>query len=354
MIKFGLNVLFIFMLPYLCMSQDSSDQASTSISNNPNISVIGDFESYYSNTGSRKFDLFFNEAEFTFNSFVDPYAKADIFLSFAKNTESGKYEVDLEEAYITTLDLPYGLQLRAGKFRMAFGKINSIHPHALPFIDLPAIYENYLGESLNDAGLSASWIIPNPLDFYQELTFELTSGNIETPTFYHNSSSKYLMLVHLKNFWDLSDNSTFELGLSGINGPNKNNYSTSIGGLDLTYKWKPLRYNTYHSFQWQTEILFCKKKLSKDISTKSVGFYSFITYQLSRRWFLTGRVDYSNTPDYSSTIDRAISGTVGWYATEFQKIEFQLSGRDSNYQPNSFELWMRWIFVIGSHAAHQY
>jgi hypothetical protein len=63
-------------------------------------------------------------------------------------------------------------------------------------------------------------------------------------------------LGHLKNFWDLSENSTLELGLSGVTGPNDSSLTTNIGAADLTFKWKPVQLNTYHSLTWQSEFFF--------------------------------------------------------------------------------------------------
>ena len=145
-------------------------------STNPNMSVIGDFRAAYTSPARRHFDAEFHEAEVAIQSVVDPYARADFFLSVGRN-ETGKFALDLEEAFLTTMDLPAGLQLKAGKFRSAFGKVNIVHPHALPFIDGPNVSVHYLGEEgLNDEGISVSWLVPNPYEFYQELTFELTRG----------------------------------------------------------------------------------------------------------------------------------------------------------------------------------
>jgi hypothetical protein len=332
---------------------DQSAQPRSAISTNPNMSVIGDFQSSYQNQFKRKFDFNFNEAELSLQSVVDPYARADFFISFAKNP-GGNYDATIEEAYITTTDLPYDLQLKAGKFRMSLGRINTVHPHALPFIDVPNVLENYFGEALNSEGLSLSWLVPNPLDFYQELTFEIANSPADNPSFARTTANKYLYLAHLKNFWDVNDNSTIEAGLSGIVGPNDSSSTTSIGAFDLTYKWKPLQFNTYQSFVWQTEAFFSRAGYDGSKHMNSWGMYSFITYQIEKRWFLTGRFDYSNLPFSSSSIERAASLSLGWYATEFQKIEIEGKTTSSNFHSTINQAMLRWIFVIGSHGAHQY
>jgi hypothetical protein len=203
-------------------------------SSNPDISVIGDLRAWYLSEGERNLDGGFHEAEFTFKSFIDPYARADFFV--AAHNENGKVGFELEEAYLTTMSLPHRLQLKAGKFRSIFGKINLIHPHALPFPDVPALYVNYFGEEgLNDEGASLSWLLPNP-SFFQELTLEVTRGPGESELFATSEENKFLYVGHLKNFWDLTDNTTLEMGLSGTTGPNAAGLTTRLGGLDLTYQ----------------------------------------------------------------------------------------------------------------------
>jgi hypothetical protein len=206
---------------------------------------------------------------------------------------------------------------------------------------------------LNDEGLSLSWLVPNNA-FYQELTFQVTAGFSETPTFELSKGNRFIYLGHLKNFWDLTDNATLEFGLSGITGPNDSSLSTNIAAADLTYKWKPVQLNTYHSFTWQSEFFFSNAKFPEDTTVNSFGLYSFLEYQLAKRWFVTGRYDYSQQPHSSKISEQAVSATFEWYATEFQKIGIEGKLTDPNIGKSYWQAWLRWIFIIGSHGAHQY
>jgi hypothetical protein len=344
----------------LQMQNNSSNQTSTpaqtrsGVTANPDIGVIGDFQGSYISKGKKNFNAYLNETEVSLQATVDPYARADFFLSFSRDPVTGKYSAEVEEGYLTTLSLPARLQLKVGKFREAVGRINPTHPHALPFIDLPNAYVNYFGEEgLNDEGASLSWLLPNK-KFYQELVFQATSGTSESPTFYRGDNNRFLYLSHLKNFFTLNDNATLELGLTGITGPNDSSRTTNIGAADITYKWKPVQMNTYRSLTWQSEFYFSHANYTATQSRRSFGMYSFIQYQMAKRWFLTGRYDYAQRPSNNSIVEQAYSLTAGWYATEFSKIEFEAKTTDDNIDARYYQGWLRWIFVIGAHGAHQY
>lgn len=319
----------------------------------PDISVIGDFQASYRDKAKRNFNAGINEAEFSFQSVVDPYARADFFLTVGKESDTGKFSLDLEEGYITTLSLPAHLQLKAGKFKSAMGRINPVHPHALPFISFPDAYQNYFGEGINDEGVSLSWLVPNTL-FYQELVVQLTDGPINSPSFSRSVGNTYLWLAHLKNFFDLSSNVTLEFGLSGITGMNHLNFRTNIAAADLTYKWKPVQFNTYKSFTWQTEAWFSNANISKENVVNTFGMYSFINFQFSKRLFFTGMYSFSNMPISDIIRENSYSATIGWYATEFQKIEIEGKISQVNMEKDRNQILLRWIFVIGTHGAHQY
>jgi hypothetical protein len=332
----------------------ASVQPRTAPSANPNISVIGDFLAHYTSSERRHLNFNLEETEFSFQSTVDPYAKADFFYSVSRDAETGKFSGEIEEGYLTTLSLPAHLQLKAGKFKQALGRVNTVHAHALPFIDMPGAYVNYFGEEgLNDEGLSLSWLVPNS-KFFQELTVELTDGPRESPSFIYSPRTNFLMLAHLKNFWDLNQNTTLELGVTEISGKNESSFTTNITAADLTYKWKPLRMNTYKSLTWQSEFFYSQARGDENTVVNSIGLYTLLNYQLSRRWFITGRYDYSNLPFDQNYMQQSYSLTLGWYATEFQKIE--LAGKTTSVPEHerAYEAFARWIFVIGSHGAHQY
>src|SRR5947209_18812099 len=93
--------------------------------------------------GSNKFNpypaLEMHESEAAFQAIVDPYARADFFFSF------GEQGVTLEEGYLTFPAIPGGLLVRAGKMRAAFGQVNTLHNHVLPWTDRPVETNNLVG-----------------------------------------------------------------------------------------------------------------------------------------------------------------------------------------------------------------
>ncbi|RMF67648.1 MAG: hypothetical protein D6743_04585 [Calditrichaeota bacterium] len=337
---------------------------------NPNISVIGTILGAASSLDAldRNVDLAFQEGEFSFQAAVDPYAKADVFISFGKEVEAplvpepdtsepmgpSGLEPEIEEAYVTLLSLPFSTQLKAGKFRSRFGKINETHPHAYNFINTPLMYTNFLGaDGLNDEGISINWLLPNAA-FFQELTFQVTSGPLESSGFARAEDNHLLYLGHLRNLFDLNENTTLELGFTGLVGPNNSEgQTTKIFASDLTVKWKPLRFNRYKSIEWMSEFLVSKHDgVERDVT--SIGLYSFLRYQVAKRWFLGAKYDYSEFPEFSDLHHQAFSGIVQFFTTEFQKFELEYRYNQGDFFSDFSDIKMRAVFVIGSHGAHQY
>ncbi len=339
--------------------QTTPIQPRVAVSANPDISVIGDFRGHYQSFGKRNIFGGLNEAEFSFQSVVDPYLRADFFYGVGQDFTTGKFESEIEEGYLSTLSLPAHLQLKAGRFKHQIGRINPIHSHALSFIELPDPYIQFFGnEGLRGDGISINWLLPNR-SFFQELSFEI-SDVTDNPSFIRSERNHFLYLAHLKNFWDLTDNATLQFGLTGMSGENKFRNFTQIAALDLTYKWKPVQFNTYKSLTFQNEFYYSHANLDT-AKINSIGFYSLLNVQVARRHFISARYDFSNSP--SSTQFRQQSGvlTLGFLATEFQKIEFELKYTNMNQALPEYGLSknilkgnLRWIFVIGTHGAHQY
>ncbi|RMG38221.1 MAG: hypothetical protein D6732_05490, partial [Methanobacteriota archaeon] len=125
------------------------------------------------------------------------------------------------------------------------------------------------------------------------------------------------------------------------------------GGIDLIYKWKPLRRNRYKSFEWTTEALISQRETGSSTIT-SKAFYSFLRYQFAKRWFIGGRYDYSQFPETDAVNEKALSLIINFFATEFQKVEFQLQRGEPATGTPFLRGLLRVVFVIGAHGAHQY
>jgi len=321
---------------------------------NPDMSAIGDFRSLYNSDGKRNVELYFNQLEVQMASVVDPYARANFLFSFSKDTAGGNFSSDIEEATLTSIDLPYSLEVTLGKFKPHFTKVNTLHPHAFSFVDFPSMLTRYFtDEGLFMEGVSASWLVPNPWDYYQELDVEVGRSELNT-TLDQGNADKMTYVGHLKNFFELTDNATVEIGLSGLSGVNAQQFTTTMGGIDVTYKWKPVQFNTFQSFTWQTEAIVCKTSTLEAANVQTYGAYSFVEYQIEKRTFLGAQFDYSALPGVKSNEDRVSSLLIRFQPTEFQILALEFQRDNRSYAADANQVILRAIFVIGSHGAHAY
>ena len=83
-----------------------------------------------------------------------------------------------KRAIITFTALPGGLLTKVGKMRAAFGKVNTLHNHVLPWADRPLVTDNLVGgeDGIDDAGFSVARLIPNPW-FFLEATGQVFRGD---------------------------------------------------------------------------------------------------------------------------------------------------------------------------------
>ena len=141
---------------------------------NPDISMIGDF---IATAGKNNLvsspAIEMHESELGVQAIIDPYARGDFFLSF------GEEGVNLEEGYVTFTALRGGIVAKAGKMRSAFGKVNTLHNHVLPWIDRPIVSGNLVGgeDGIDDAGVSVTRILPAPKGLFLEGTGQLFRGD---------------------------------------------------------------------------------------------------------------------------------------------------------------------------------
>src|SRR5207245_11511633 len=118
---------------------------------NPDMAVIGDFLGAAGrNQVNRNPALELHESEAAFQAVVDPYARADFFISF------GEQGVNVEEGFLTFTELPAGFLTKVGKMRAAFGRVNGLHNPVLPWTDRPLVIQNLVGgeNGSNDAGIT--------------------------------------------------------------------------------------------------------------------------------------------------------------------------------------------------------
>jgi hypothetical protein len=322
---------------------------------NPDISVIGDFIGKAGgNSVQPTPSLEMHESEVGFQAIIDPYARGDFFISFG---ESG---VNLEEGYITFTALPAGIVAKVGKMRSAFGKVNMMHNHVLPWVDRPLVTNNLVGgeDGIDDAGVSVSRIIPAPKGLFLEATgqvFRGDSGANDSPVFHASRDSDVSAVAHLRSYADISESTNIDIGLSYARGHNElgTDFLTQLYGIDATLRWKPLRRSIYHSFVGRGEFIWSQRQ-QIPTEQRAFGFYTSADYQLGRRWFLGGRYDLSDRSRFANLTDKGGSVVLTYWPSEFSQIRGQY--RHFSYADNlsANELFMQIIFSLGAHGAHPF
>jgi hypothetical protein len=327
-----------------------SNAAASSKIFNPDMAVIGNF---IGASGTNEIEnrpaLSLNEAEFSFQAIVDPYARADFFVTMSPD------EVGVEEGFLTLTALPGGLLAKVGKMKAQFGKTNTQHPHQLPWVDQPLVLHDILGsdEGLNDSGVSVSKLLLNPW-FFLEATGEVYQG--ENATFSSYTRSDLAYVGRLRGYRDISESTNLDVGTSFATGRNTlgPDSRSRLFGVDATLRYRPLRRAIYHRLLARTEFMWSRAEsgIESDPARNAFGMYAGGEYQLSRRWFAGARYDYSERASDASLKDKAGSLLFTFWPSEFSQVRGQFRRTRYAEGQTANELLFQFMFAIGAHGAH--
>ncbi|MBZ5627332.1 MAG: TonB-dependent receptor [Acidobacteriia bacterium] len=318
---------------------------------NPDISVIGDFLGSMGHNPMLPTPAFqMHESEVGLQAIIDPYARGDFFLSF------GEEGVNLEEGYITLTALPAGFVVRGGKMRAAFGKVNTLHNHVLPWADRPLVTNSLVGgeDGIDDAGLSVTRILPAPKGLFLEATGQVFRGD-SADVFSSSQRSDVSAIAHLRGYRDLTESTNLDIGASYARGHNDlgSRFLTQLYGVDATLRWKPLRRSIYHSFVGRGEFIWSQRQQLPRLQ-RSFGFYTSGDYQLGRRWFAGARYDRSDRSRDDALTDSGASLVLTYWPSEFSQLrgQYRLTRYAEHFDAHEFLMQLQ--FSLGAHGAHPF
>jgi hypothetical protein len=351
---------------------------------NPNISLITDFRTYSrDDEGGLNLDL--AEIECAVQGYLNPYARADVF--FAKHGTEGP--VEIEEAYATFLrGLPLGLNIKAGKFLVDFGKLNVLHPHAYPFVERPLVHGLFFGtDGLNDVAINASLLLPTA-DIYTKASFNVLKGDALKPHEHgigeeenghedhaedHGESESAQPLAYsgrLSAHFQISEYGNLEFGVSGLTGIHDHHEElrAMIGGVDVKYRWRPDR---YRSLTLQAEALYSHRDVplheeeehhdeheeEEELfqSINSAGFFAFANMQFRRRWNIGLMSEMAHAPEAEDEKFWAHSAFAGFSPMEETSVIRLLLRREKRPGEEAQNVIMLQLaFSLGPHKPHMF
>jgi hypothetical protein len=337
--------------------------------------------------------------ELTLAGVVDPFVRGDSHIVLAID-EEGETIVELEEAYLTTLDLPFHLELRAGHFFTSFGRLNPTHPHAWDFVDQPVVSSRFMGPDGQRApGAQLSWLTPLP--FFAELVLSAQNARGETlPSFLSVAGESFagrslidrevkdpldlLYLARARASFDALDSLTLVLGASALFGPNASSErtDTQIYGADLLLRWRPLASDRGWPFvTWQSEAMYRDYEagavidgdvpLAAGTSLADWGFYSQLIWGFARPFVAGVRYDHAAGEQqsvaiaegsYESSADalrderRRLSLVLTYYPSEFSKLRLQYAYDRSEFLSagDAHSACLQFEILFGAHGAHRF
>jgi len=355
---------------------------------NPDISVIGQpFMGWTDNASdpSAKRPVFdVGETEFVFDAALNPYARGFFTVSLADG------QIDLEEGYFSLLrGLPGDIQLKGGKYRVGFGKLNPAHPHTYPFANRFGVLAAYLpgADSYNETGLDVSYRLPLPGstsvtaygDVLQGDSFRIArapSGAndpvaLDPAVGDRASEPRAAWLGRLASFTGIGDRSGIEFGFSATQGTNNVAAATRtlvLGGDVKAKLWTSA--NAYLLLQGEflhldRDAAGWDSTATSYTTTRSTnsGGYAFADFNWKQRYNVGASFEHYEDPNASSQDVNSYGAFAGLALME-ETTAFRFDWRHisrtgvapatSSALDAVNEITLRVIFSMGPHKAHQF
>jgi len=206
--------------------------------------------------------------------------------------------VSVEEIYVEWLTLPLNTRLKVGKFRQQFGTLNRWHPHALPSVDLPFALRNLFGhDGLVGLGVGLDWQLPGLFATTSTLTLEVV--NADNPIAFAGSDfDDPAFLLRWAPFFDLGPATYFELGLTGMVGPNGETDSsdTTLGSIDFNFVWEPVDRAKYRGVELRGQYIHSDYEADTE-TFRTDSFFTYLSWKFARRWIAGVRYDNAGVPN---------------------------------------------------------
>jgi opacity protein-like surface antigen len=306
---------------------------------------------------------------------IDPYASGVVRFEAGEEERGGEIGVNLAEAYLTLLALPYGTQLRLGTIRNRFGWSNNFHAHDLPWVDVPDVYRVFLGdEGLRESGAEATWV-PDFLPFYLEVLGGVFNGDNEN-AFGRGRLTEPLVTGRVRTFFELTDTQAIQVGASVAAGQTSERLRSTLIGYDLKYKFRPDGW-LHPLLTLGSEGIYSMRRVERGVDVNGdgvedfgekrwrdrFGWYGWAEVQPWRRWAFGARYDWTQYPEEPGR-QWAVEPYVSFYPSEFlrfrlaykhterrERVDFAGNGGSGRLMD---ELLFQATFILGAHPAHPF
>lgn len=326
---------------------------------------------------------------------VDPYFKGWAIVGVEPDG------AELEEAVILTTALPFGLQVKLGKFFSDYSRLNAQHAHEWNFTDAPLIQQALFGDhGLNEKGVQVSWLAPTP--FYLNLGIEVLQGENEAAFVYHGDGplperdGPRAGVGWLKAAPNLYGPHAVQFGLFAAHGIHQEEHLGAEGhadvsshyldghqtfwGADVVYRYTPPRAYGHGAFTIEGGYIGRRKDvelvahnnperaglLGRSLVEEQDGLYLQALYGFAPRWRtgirgeMLGLTNRRTRPSGASeAFDESYRGSamIDWTLTEFSRLRLQCSfGRydTDEGKEDVAEVFLQAVFSLGAHGAHRF
>jgi hypothetical protein len=333
------------------------------------------------------------ESELSLAANIDPQYSGVATISMASDGS-----VSVENAYVQTSALGYGLKLKFGRFFSGLGYLNEQHSHVWDFVDQPLVYRVLWDNQYADDGVQLKWLAPT--DMFFEIGGELGRGlNYPGTDQNKNGTGAGVLFAHIGD--DIGIENSWRAGISlqetrrvdavsdnvpdvaGTPGGVSNSFTgdSHTAGVDFVWKYSPNGNIRERYLKVQSEYFQQKQDgtLTFDInsaaggptpgnySVTQSGWYLQSVYQFRPEW-RTG-LRYDRLDPGTASVGSSISGDIisnygfnpsritwmtDYNPSEFSRIRLQLAHDESRQGLTDNQIFVQYIMSMGAHGAHQY
>jgi hypothetical protein len=320
------------------------------------------------------------EAEINMKASID--AKYFGNLTLGLHEDEGAVEVEIEEAWLQTTDLPANLSVFGGRFFSEAGYLNQFHYHADDFADRPLPYQAFFGGRYSVDGVRARWLAPTSMLF--EIGTELNwGGGFPATSNAETSPGAYTIFANLGG--DIGTSHAWAVGLSHtsvdavdrVGGHHEHEEDPAeepepfTGDSDLTvfdfvWKWAPDGNYANRNFKVQGEYFDRREKGvfgTADYDGDQTGWYLQGVWQFAPTWRVGLRHDDVEAKNILSEPGTELespgrnsyrsSAMVDWSPSEFSRLRLQYT-RDNVLPETDNQWYIQYIMSVGAHGAHQF